>query len=215
MKKLFRNQENLVILGFASYSTYKVNSFIVTPYAFPNRSYNHVYLNSEETVELYKDFVERTVINFIRNKGNFPKPIQDVILKITKGHVGFISAIIHFINMRCQKCTNTDEILLYVASPDLMLLLMSQRDWPSFDEVKDEKTALHTLWNNGPKELPLTAENKEPYMSLVRKGWLALSNDASSVSFICPLSQQIILNKLHLHLSRPSQDSFMSLADFF
>jgi len=71
------------------------------------------------------------------------------------------------------------------------------------------------MWDKANSQITLDENNEQEYLMLVRKGWLSFNDTRSSVDFICPLSKQIILNKLHLQLSRPQKDNFNNLAQFF
>jgi hypothetical protein len=94
---------------------------------------------------------------------------------------------------------------------------MVQRQIQDFSQLKEEKIALHQIWEDqhGLISLDESSAYVEYYRILARKGWLNFNENMSCVEFICPLSKQMILNRLHLHLSRPPKDNFQNLAEFF
>jgi len=198
IKDLFQNPK-LVIIAFAVVTTFKSASFLSSPYGFTSETHNHSYFDKEERSELYQDFAKRTLINFIRTRQSVPQSIQRLIYKLTLGHVGYTSAIIHLMNENCRYTSSEEEILNYLGWPDLILQLMVQCHRKDLSHPEEEKMALHEIWEDPNGRIYLNnSQNREHYINLVRKGWLDFNEDKSYVEFICPVSKQMILKRLYL-----------------
>jgi len=104
-----------------------------------------------------------------------------------------------------------------LCSPQLLIQLASQRSVVGMiDDITEEslKLALHNLWQSNNDSLDSPTHGKQ-YQDLVRRGLIFKDSSDKSVSIICPLSKQIILYGLYRGNTRPSEDNFKSLGDFF
>jgi len=133
---------------------------------------------------------------------------------MTHGHVGYTSAILHFMNIYCQRYEDEESILYFLCSPNLLLQLTGQPliiDPTGLGESC--KLALHNIWELGTVFLE-GSKYKDDLILLVRSGWIFFDDDRRSVSIFCPISKQLILIGLYKGIPRPDSDNFKNLAEF-
>jgi hypothetical protein len=172
--------------------------------------------------EIFLNFSIRTQIRFIRDANekpikaegnayqyNVPQTIADLIIALTGGHVGYVSAILHILNANFANLPDETSLLKYMRSSSFYTPHLGKRPATNISKLDDEtKEALKSIWQ---KQIDMLISNSH-YEMLVRMGYIAL--DENQVSLFCPLSKQLLLMSFTSSIMRPLEDSYEDLSSF-
>jgi hypothetical protein len=210
-KQMMLPEHNIRIICFSGYGSIRPGSIISTPFNFGYSTSNYAKLSIEEYDELIGDFIARTQIIFLRQLQTVPKSFKEQVFRVTEGHVGYTSTILHTCNSHYRRLTNETELIRFCYSSDLFTALLGMRPTPKWEALStEEREALKLIWM---KEDDILSRNPH-YMMFVRRGWITTSNN-ERVKLVCPLSKHIFLMKMYGSL-RPTgyKDQFQNLCEF-
>jgi hypothetical protein len=202
---------NIKLLCFSSYCSNKIGSLLSSPSEeFGVKLSKFGKFSPWEIDELFEDFISRTRISFIRTSKSFPASIKELIVKLTDGHIGYLSAILHEINSVPLICTDEKSLARYIHSQALYRVLCGKRPPVDISTLtKEKQEAMKVLWRKGTDSL----DSSQFYDEFIRRGFIAI-DDNNVVKLFCPLAKQLMLMDLCLPI-RPLKDNYNTLPEFF
>lgn len=197
------------ILCFASYGRVSPSDTLLsTPFNFERRlSFSN--FTDSDLDELFADFSCRTQNAQLRKP--FPNAAREKIVDLTNGHVGYVSAILHYLNTE-PSIHDELSMLRGLESYGYSDFALCQRITPNwFSLTLEQREELVRIWCLS--AVPFDEHNPS-HEFFIRKGWLAYADgNREVIALPCPLSKQLFLSKLHIP-NRPLEDHFTHLTDF-
>lgn len=185
---------NTRILCFASYGRVSPSTTVLsTPFDFDTR-FSFPNFTDTDLDELFADFSIRTQNYHLRNL--FPDIARQKIIELTEGHVGYVSAILHYLNTE-PSIRDEVSLLQCLESYGCSDFALHQRITPDWSRLTTEqRNELVRIWYLS--EVPFDGSNP-CHEFFIRRGWLAYTDGShEAIKLPCPLSKQLFLSKLHL-----------------
>jgi len=104
----------LRIICFSSCGSEKPGSLLSTPFAFGKRV-SFCQFSSLEMEEIFKDFVNRTILGWIK-KGGLPSSFKAAVSEMTSSHVGFVANILAEVNLKRLTIIDEDSLISFLFS---------------------------------------------------------------------------------------------------
>ena len=201
--------EHFRCLCFSGYCCYKRATIASTPPSITTKTTKYAKFTDQEMGELFSDFTLRTQISCIRQNSQIPPAFQLAVQELSGNHVGYTSAIIHFVNDNAHCVKTEEDLLTLLKSPRLYQFLLPLRPTSTYSGLDDPEKELLKLFL-----INTSVPQEDKWLSLLCRGWVSILNPTEPNSPLClpsSLSRQLLLMSVYGKITPKAPGQITSL----